>query len=105
MKISRSPIPISFISEGTSFSLPLSKSLSTVNESRFKQSDVVFVTDGEDRLRDSFLEEFNKKKREKDFNVLSLLIGSNTNTVGLFSDNVVQVKDFDDEGSFTAFEI
>ena len=63
-----------FLSGGTDFSLSLSKSLSTINESRFKQSDVVFVTDGEDRLRDSFLEEFNKKKREKDFNVLSLFI-------------------------------
>ena len=62
-----------FLSGGTDFSLPLSKLLSKVNESRFKQSEVVFVTDGEDRLRDSFLEEFNRKKREKDFNVLSLL--------------------------------
>ena len=93
-----------FLNGGTDFSLPLSKILSTVNERRFKQSDVLFVTDGEDRLRDSFLEEYNKKKREIDFNVLSLLIGSNTNTVGLFSDIVVQVKDFDDEGSFTAIE-
>ena len=94
-----------FLSGGTDFSLPLSKSLSMINESRFKQADVVFVTDGEDRIKDSFLEEFNKKKREKDFNVLSFIIGSNTNTVGLFSDNVVMVKDFEDEGSYTAFEI
>ena len=63
-----------FLIGGTDFSLLLSKSLSTINESRFKQSDVVFVTDGEDGIKDSFLEEFNKKKREKDFNVLSLLI-------------------------------
>jgi uncharacterized protein with von Willebrand factor type A (vWA) domain len=45
-----------------------------INKSRFKQADVVFCTDGEDRMRDSFLEEFNKKKREKGFKVLSLLI-------------------------------
>ena len=57
----------SFLSGGPNFSLPLSKSLCTVNESRIKQSDVVFITDGEDRLRDSFLEEFNKKKKEKAF--------------------------------------
>lgn len=94
-----------FLSGGTDFSLPLSKSLSTINESRFKQSDVVFVTDGEDRIKDSFLEEFNKKKKEKAFNVLSFIIGSSTNTVEQFSDKVVMVKDFEDEGSYAAFEI
>ena len=94
-----------FLSGGTDFSLPLGKSLSMINESRFKQSDVVFVTDGEDRVRDSFLEEFNKKKKEKAFNVLSLVIGSSTNTVTQFSDIVVKIKDFDEKGSFTAFEI
>ena len=76
-----------------------------INESRFKQADVVFVTDGEDRLRDSFLEEFNKKKKEKSFNVLSLVIGSSTNTVTQFSDIVVKIKDFEEKGSFIAFEI
>ena len=94
-----------FLSGGTDFSLPLGKSLSMINESRFKQADVVFVTDGEDRLRDSFLEEFNKKKKEKAFNVLSFIIGSSTNTVEQFSDKVVMVKDFEDEGSYAAFEI
>lgn len=94
-----------FLSGGTDFSLPLSKSLSMINESRFKQSDVVFVTDGEDRIKDSFLEEFNKKKTEKAFNVLSFIIGSGTNTVEQFSDKVVMVKDFEDEGSYVAFEI
>ena len=94
-----------FLSGGTDFSLPLSKSLSIINESRFKQADVVFVTDGEDRVKDSFLEEFNKKKKEKAFNVLSFMIGSSTNTVEQFSDKVVMVKDFEDEGSYAAFEI
>ena len=72
--------------------LPLDKALNIINESRFKQADVVFVTDGEDRVRDSFLEEFNKKKKEKAFNVLSLVIGSSTNTVEQFSDKVVKLK-------------
>jgi hypothetical protein len=55
--------------------------------------------------RDSFLKAFNKKKKEKACNVLSLVKGSSTNTVTQFSDKVVQVKDFDDKGSFTVFEI
>ena len=36
---------------------------------------------------------------------LSLVIGSSTNTVEQFSDKVVKIKDFDEKGSFTAFEI
>ena len=66
--------------------------MNVINESRFKQADVVFVTDGEDTLNDSFLEEFNKKKKEKAFHVLSFMIGSSTNTVEQFSDKVVKVK-------------
>ncbi|PID03710.1 hypothetical protein CSV67_03440 [Sporosarcina sp. P2] len=94
-----------FLGGGTDFALPLNRALNVINESRFKQADLVFVTDGEDRVRDSFLEEFNKNKKEKKFNVLSLVIGNNTKTVGQFSDKVVLIKDFDDAGSFTAFEI
>ena len=94
-----------FLGGGTDFSLPLRTSLSMINESRFKQADVVFVTDGEDMLGDSFLEEFNKNKKEKAVNVLSFIIGSNTNTVKQFSDRVVMINDFEDEGSYAAFEI
>ncbi|WP_252502785.1 VWA domain-containing protein [Sporosarcina sp. Marseille-Q4943] len=94
-----------FLSGGTNFAIPLSRSLSVINESRFKEADVVFVTDGEDEINDSFLEEFNKKKKEKAFNVLSFIVGSHVNTVESFSDKVVMMKDFEDESSYTAFEI
>lgn len=94
-----------FLGGGTDFALPLDRAMKVINESRFKQADLVFVTDGEDRLKDSFLKAFNKKKKDKDFKVLSLVIGSSTNTVAQFSDKVVQVKDFNDAGSFTVFEI
>ena len=72
---------LTFLGGGTNFELPLDKAMNVINESRFKQAEVVFVTDGVDGLRDSFLEAFNKKKKEKAFNVLSLVIGSSTNTV------------------------
>jgi uncharacterized protein with von Willebrand factor type A (vWA) domain len=94
-----------FLGGGTDFALPLDEALKVINESRFKQADLVFVTDGEDRVKDSFLEAFNKKKKEKEFNVLSLIIGNNTKTVVQFSDKIVHIKDFDDARSFTAFEI
>ena len=79
-----------FLSGGTNFALPLDQAINVINESRFKQADVVFVTDGEDSLKDSFLVEFNKKKKEKNFNVLSLMLGSSINTVEQFSDKVVK---------------
>lgn len=94
-----------FLGGGTDFTLPLERAMNVINESRFKQADLIFVTDGEDRVKDSFLESFNKEKKEKEFNVLSLVIGSSINTVEQFSDKVVKIKDFDEEGSFTAFEL
>ncbi len=94
-----------FLGGGTNFTLALDNAVQIINESRFKQADIVFVTDGEDQVTDSFLEVFNKKKRQKAFNVLSLLIGGNRNTVEQFTDRVIEVIDFDNEGSFTAFEV
>ena len=94
-----------FLGGGTNFALPLDEAVNIINESRFKQADVIFVTDGEDRVKDSFLEAFNKKRQEKSFHVLSLVIGCSTSMVEPFSDKVVQVKDFNDDGSFRAFEM
>lgn len=94
-----------FLGGGTDFTLPLHEAMKTINESRFKQADVVFVTDGENKVKESFFEGFNKTKSEKDFKVLSLVIGEDTKTVDKFSDKVVRVTDFDEAGSYTAFEM
>ncbi|WP_246096798.1 VWA domain-containing protein [Psychrobacillus soli] len=94
-----------FLGGGTNYALALDEAVHVINESRFKQADIIFVTDGENQVTDSFLEAFNKNKREKAFNVLSLVIGCNRNTVEQFTDKVIEVIDFDDEGTFTAFEV
>lgn len=94
-----------FLGGGTNFTRALDEAVHVINESRFKRADIVFVTDGEDEVTDSYLEVFNKMKREKAFNVLSLLIGGNRNTVEQFTDRVIEVIDFDNEGSFTAFGV
>ena len=39
-----------FLGGGTNFALPLDQAMNVINESRFKQADIVFVTDGEDRV-------------------------------------------------------
>jgi uncharacterized protein with von Willebrand factor type A (vWA) domain len=94
-----------FLGGGTNFMLALDQAAHQINESRFKQADLVFVTDGEDQVTDSFLEAFNKNKREKAFNVLSLVIGCNRSSVEQFTDRLIEVIDFDNDGSFTAFEV
>ncbi|MDI2586927.1 VWA domain-containing protein [Psychrobacillus sp. NEAU-3TGS] len=94
-----------FLGGGTNFVLPLDSALNVINESRFKLADIVFVTDGEDKVPTSYIEAFNTKKKEKDFNVLSLVIGNSIDAVKQFADKVIQINDLDEEGSFTAFEI
>lgn len=94
-----------YLRGGTNFELALNEALHVIDDSRFKRADIVFITDGEDRVNDSFLESFEKKKQLKDFNVLTLVIGTNMHTVERFSDRVIEIKDFDDEGSYTAYEV
>ena len=40
-----------FLGGGTNFALPLERAMNVINESRFKQADLVFVTDGEDQSK------------------------------------------------------
>lgn len=94
-----------FLGGGTNIALALEGAMNVINENRFKYADLIVITDGEDQLSEAFLEAFNKKKQEKTFHVLSLVIGSTTDTVKPFADSVVQVTDLNAEGSFTAFEV
>lgn len=94
-----------YLGGGTDFSTALQEALQVINQSKFRQADLLFVTDGEDQVCDSFLEEFHERKREKQFQVLSLVIGDETAATETFSDRVLHVTDFDDAGSFTAFEL
>ncbi|MCM3638182.1 VWA domain-containing protein [Sporosarcina luteola] len=94
-----------FLSGGTDFNIPLTKAVSIIEDSKFKRSDLIFITDGEDSLKDSFIKSFIRKKENMDFNVLSLVLGNNTETVQHFSDEVILITDLNDEGSFKAFTI
>lgn len=95
-----------FLGGGTEFKYALSLALETIESSRFKHADIVFVTDGEDDLSDKFIEDFNKRKKEKKFNVLSVVLGGErTNTVERFSDKTISASNFMDEATLRAFEI
>ncbi|PID24787.1 VWA domain-containing protein [Sporosarcina sp. P7] len=94
-----------FLGGGTDFTLSLQGVLEVIDDSTFKHADVIFVSDGEDEISESFLTEFNDKKKQKEFKVLTLAIGKDTAVAESFSDRVFHITDFDDEGSFIAFEI
>lgn len=97
----------SFLNGGTNFAHPLEKSLKVIKKDRFKDADIIFITDGKDYVNTSFLEQFNEQKEENEFSVLSLLLGYGTHkdTVQQFSDRIIEINDFDDERAFEAFEI
>lgn len=94
-----------YLGGGTDFTLSLQGALEVIEESSFKNADVIFVSDGEDEISEEFLKEFNKTKKQKEFNVLTLMLGKDTAVAESFSDRVLHVTDFDEEGSFVAFEI
>ncbi|QKY69344.1 VWA domain-containing protein [Lentibacillus sp. CBA3610] len=93
-----------FIGGGTNFESALRKGVEVIQQTRFKRADIVFVTDGEARVSDNFLDFFQEQKQKHGFHVLSLLIGTNRH-VETFSDKVVEISDFNDKRSFKAFEI
>lgn len=96
-----------FMAGGTNFENPLYEGLKIIQKDRFKDADIIFITDGEASISRAFLERFNSEKEDLKFNVLSLAIGRGVRMGALesFSDKVINISDFDDEGSFEAFEI
>lgn len=86
-----------FANGGTDFEAPLRKALEVVEKDGFKKGDVVFITDGDCSVSNEFLEEFNRKRKELDFQVMTVLIdmhgGGSRHTVKKFSDKIVEVSD------------
>lgn len=83
-------------SGGTDFEIPLDEACKWLNRSRYKQGDVVFITDGECSVKPEFTRRFDKTKKARQFKVHSVLIGNDSQVVRDFSDEVVHLKDFRD---------
>lgn len=99
-------IATSFLNGGTSFEPPLKEALKVVSKDKFGDGDIIFVTDGESSISRKFVDEFNKTKKDKDFSVMSLVIGrGKESTVKQFSNEIVKINEFNEEGAFEAFEI
>lgn len=81
---------------GTNFEEPLNKALELLNESKFKGGDIVFITDGESNVGDTWLKSFEKEKQRLKFKVYSVLIDlserESWHTLELFSDKVTSVS-------------
>lgn len=92
-----------FLGGGTAFLPPLKKAVNIIEKrKRFSKADIIFVTDGDPQdsygIEDycSVAGEFTKKKKEKSFNVNTVLIGNQVKEqyVKGFSDKIVRASDF-----------
>ena len=75
--------------------------LESIQQSRFKRGDIIFITDGECRVSADWAEEFRQGKEELGFSLFSILIdvGSNSlETLKEFSDKVTTVTQLTSEG-------
>jgi uncharacterized protein with von Willebrand factor type A (vWA) domain len=84
-------------SGGTDFQKPLEESLKMIDESEFKEADVVFITDGDCYVSDDFRRKFRQKKEDKDFRVLGILVDYGHNcksSLDDFCDSVTRISDF-----------
>lgn len=86
---------------GTNFEAPLNKALKLIEDSTFKDADIVFITDGDCYVSDTFCRKFNQVKQEKDFKTMGVLVNMGRGHVSdsslkEFSDSITLVSDIAD---------
>ena len=59
---------------GTNFESALNEAIKLIEDSRFKNADILFITDGDCGVSDKFLKGYRKIKEEKDFKTLGVLV-------------------------------
>jgi uncharacterized protein with von Willebrand factor type A (vWA) domain len=70
-----------FMNGGTNFEAPLTRARQCIDDDgEYHKADIVFITDGECAVRDSWLKEFNKWKKEKGISLFSVLIDAGYNS-------------------------
>ena len=69
-----------FLGGGTDFQTPLREALVLMETGGFENADVVFITDGECVLPDSFIEELRGKQTELRFTVTGILLDAGSST-------------------------
>ena len=79
----------------------MNKALELIKDSTFKNSDIVFITDGDCYVSDSFSRKFNQIKEEKDFRTLGVLVNMgrghiSDSSLKEFCDSITLVSDIAD---------
>lgn len=90
-----------FHNGGTSFESPLREAMKLIEDSTFKEADVLFITDGDCYVSDDFCRKFNRVKEEKEFRTLGVLVNigrghSSDSSLKEFCDNVTYVSSMTD---------
>lgn len=90
-----------FHNGGTNFEAPLNEALELIKDSTFKDADIVFITDGDCYVSDTFSRKFNQIKQEKEFKTLGVLVNMGRGHVSdsslkEFCDNITLVSDIAD---------
>lgn len=90
-----------FHNGGTNFEAPLNKALELIKDSTFKDADIVFITDGDCYVSDSFSRKFNQIKQEKEFKTMGVLVNMGRGHVSdsslkEFCDSITLVSDIAD---------
>ena len=89
-----------FHSGGTSFERPLEKAIELIKDSRFKDADIVFITDGDCYVSDKFLKKFKQTKEDKEFKTLGVLVDvdsySSESSLKEFCDSITLVSNIAD---------
>lgn len=88
-----------FIRGGTDFEKPLRKAIEYIQTDKYKQADVLFITDGICQIEESFKSTINRIKKEKKFKLYTIIIHGNTyedyRDIGQISDEVLEIKQRD----------
>ena len=93
---------------GTNFMEPLSEALDALEQNAaLKEADVVFITDGEADVTESFSKKWREAQQRLSFKVYTLLVGSyvNTEVLDRFSDMNIHVRDLSDPVVHQVFDI
>jgi uncharacterized protein with von Willebrand factor type A (vWA) domain len=86
-------------SGGTDFEAPLKEASKLIEDSNFKEADIVFITDGDCSVADNFSRKFKQLKEDKEFRTLGVLVdyGHNyRNTLQDFCDSITTVSQIAD---------
>lgn len=88
-----------FICGGTDFEKPLEQAMTFITASKYKNGDILFITDGQCDIHADFKEKFIQLKNVRSFKLYTVIIHSYTygdyGDLGEISDEVLEIKESD----------